>query len=203
MDHYKTIRATASAKLVRKGSRFLALAFPVASPAEAEEVLEEIKRHYHDATHHCYAYRLITKDTVIARTDDASEPAGSAGRPILQALEAQDLLNTLVVVVRYFGGTKLGIGGLIRAYGDAAREALAQAEIITRIRKERLHLCYPPELTGEVLRVVNQYPAEIEGQAYSESVTLTVLLPTSQAEEFRRAVREATSGRVEFAEPCE
>lgn len=200
MEHYKTIRSETSARLTRKGSRFLALAFPVASPEEVEVLLRRVKRRYHDATHHCYAYRLITKDTVVARADDAGEPAGSAGPPILHILESQDLLNVLVVVVRYFGGTKLGLGGLSRAYADATREALARAEIAVRARRARLQLRYPAELTGEVLRLVNQYHAAIEAQTYEEGPRLTVSLPRAQLEPFRLALREATSGRIEFAE---
>ncbi|MGQ9478119.1 MAG: YigZ family protein, partial [Candidatus Bipolaricaulia bacterium] len=133
----------------------------------------------------------------------ASEPAGSAGPPILQVLEAQGLLNVLIVVVRYFGGTRLGLGGLSRAYADVAREALAQAEIVTEVQRERLQLRYPAELTGKVLRLVNQYHAEIEAQVYDydEGPRLTLSLPRSQLERFRLALREATSGQIEFGEP--
>lgn len=191
------------AKLTRKGSRFIALAYPVVSLKEIEERLNEIKRRYHDATHHCYAYRLITGEGIVARADDAGEPTRSAGPPLLRALEGEDLLNILIVVVRYFGGTKLGIGGLIRAYGGVAREALAQAEIVERVKTVKLRLRYPPELFGMVLRLVNRYRAEVEGVAYSEQPILTATLPLSQFEEFRRALTEITSGRVEFLGPGE
>ncbi|NIT78379.1 MAG: YigZ family protein, partial [Thermoplasmata archaeon] len=92
----------------RKGSRFIALAQGVTSKEEIEQRLEEVKRRYYDATHHCYAYRLITGEGIATRADDAGEPSGSAGSPILQILEGAGLLNVLVIVVRYYGGTKLG-----------------------------------------------------------------------------------------------
>lgn len=201
MDHYKTIRRAASARLVRRGSRFVGLAHPVVATPQVRQLLKEIKARYHDATHYCYAYRLIGREGIIASSDDGGEPARSAGPPILRVLEAQGLLNTLVVVVRYFGGTKLGVGGLIRAYGDAARETLAQAEVITEIRKAWLALRYPPELTAEVMRIVKRYGAEVEGQDYAECSRLIVSLPASQVEGLRRALGEATAGRVEFGEP--
>ncbi|MCR4404755.1 MAG: IMPACT family protein [Candidatus Acetothermia bacterium] len=198
MDEYRTIRGPTSVKLVRKGSRFIALAHPVGSAEEAARLLKEIRARYHDATHHCYAYRVVTDDGIAASSADGGEPARSAGLPILRAIEARGLLNTLVVVVRYFGGTKLGLGGLIRAYGDAAREALAQAEVMTEVRKARLALRYPLELTGEVMCLVNQYRAEIEEQDYREGQRLVVSLPASLIAELRHALSEATSGRVEF-----
>ncbi len=156
------------------------------------------RRRYHDATHLCYAYRLHTRNGIVARAHDAGEPAGSAGAPILQVLEGIELLNVLVIVVRYYGGTKLGIGRLTRAYSDAAKEALGRAEVIIELRRERLLLRFPPELTGKVIRLVNQYEAQIEHLDYAQRPRLTVALPASQREAFRRALADATSDRVEF-----
>jgi len=198
LDRYRTIKGEAAAKLTRKGSRFIGIAYPVEDLEEVKRRLAEAERRYRDATHRCYAYRLLTEGGIVARGDDAGEPARSAGPPILRVIEGQDLLNTLVIVVRYFGGTKLGIGGLIRAYGDAAKEALDQAEIVERARTVKLRIRYPLELFGEVMRLLNRYGAEVEEVAYSERPTLTATLPLSQSEEFRRALKESTSGRVEF-----
>jgi len=198
LDRYRTIKGEAEAKLTRKGSRFIALAYPVESLEGVKDYLDRIKRRYHDATHHCYAYRLITGEGIVAHADDAGEPARSAGPPILQVIEGQDLLNVLVIVVRYFGGTKLGIGGLIRAYGDAVKEALAQAEVVERGTTVKLRIRYPLELTGEVMRLLSRYRAEVEEITYTEQPLLTATLPLSQSERFRRALGEITSGRVEF-----
>jgi uncharacterized YigZ family protein len=203
LDRYRTIAGEAVAKLTRKGSRFIAFAYPVRSLKEVKDHLNRIKRRYHDATHHCYAYRLIAEGGIVVHADDAGEPVRSAGPPILQVIEGEDLLNILVIVVRYFGGTKLGIGGLIRAYGDAAKEALAQAEVVERVKMEKLRIRYPPELFGEVMRLVNQYRVEVEGIAYSDQPVLIATLPLSQSEEFRRALQEITSGRVEFLQDQE
>ena len=197
-DRYRTIQGESVTKLTRKESRFIGIAYPARSLAEAKDHLDKIRRHYHDATHHPYAYRLITERGIVAYSDDDGEPARSAGPPILRVIEGKDLLNVLVVVPRYFGGTKLGIGGLIRAYSDAAREALARAEIVVQVRRESLRLRYPPELTGEVMRLLSRYRAEISEIAYSDRPVLTATLPSSQSEEFRRALQETTSGRVEF-----
>ena len=198
---HRTIKEPAEARITRKGSRFLAFAYPVADEAMVEAILEEVRKRYHDATHHCYAYRLLTGEEVLVRVSDAGEPAGSAGPPILRALESQGLINVLLVVVRYFGGTKLGIGGLIRAYGDAARAALAAAEVIEYIPKIQLRLSYPAELTGEVLRVVNRHGGEILAQGFADQPELIIELPTAKLEAFQRELSEATAGqgRVELS----
>ncbi|MFQ6090882.1 MAG: IMPACT family protein, partial [Candidatus Bipolaricaulia bacterium] len=112
LDRYRTIKGEAAAKLTRRGSRFIGIAYPVESLEEVKRRLAEAGRRYRDATHRCYAYRLLTESGIVAHSDDGGEPARSAGPPILRVIEGQDLLNILVIVVRYFGGTKLGIGGL-------------------------------------------------------------------------------------------
>ena len=198
---HRTIKEPAEARITRKGSRFLTFAYPVGDEAIVEAILEEVRKRYHDATHHCYAYRLLTGEEVLAQASDAGEPAGSAGPPILRALESQDLINVFLVVVRYFGGTKLGIGGLIRAYGDAARAALAAAEVIEYTPKIQLRLSYPAELTSEVLRVVNRHRAEILAHKFADQPELIIELPAAKLEAFQRELSEATAGqgRVELS----
>src|SRR5690606_11612852 len=122
-DTYRVVAGTARAELREKGSRFIAEVFPVETEEEAAAAIEAVRRREHAATHHCTAYRLGPEGELFRASDDG-EPSGTAGLPILRQIEARGLTNTLVVVTRYFGGTKLGRGGLIRAYGEAAARAL-------------------------------------------------------------------------------
>ena len=127
---FKTIMAEVSGEIVIKGSRFIAHATPVSVQSAAAEFIASISQRFHDATHNCFAWKIGLSDAAVFRFSDAGEPSGAAGRPILQAAETRDLTNLAVVVTRYFGGTKLGTGGLIRAYSAATLAALEQAEII-------------------------------------------------------------------------
>ncbi len=200
IDSYRTIAAPVQAKLTRKKSRFIALIYPVSSVEEVGTRLAEVKRSYHDASHRCYAYRVRTKAGTITRADDAGEPAGSAGPPILQALEGADLYDVLAVVVRYFGGVKLGIGGLIRAYGDATREAIAQARVVERVQQVRIRVVFPPELSSPVMGLIHRFGARVEGISYDTRGQALVLLPRSAVSEFTAQLQEATSGQVRITE---
>ncbi|MCH8275985.1 MAG: YigZ family protein, partial [Bacteroidetes bacterium] len=128
MDTYLVLASEARAELKVKGSRFIAVAIPVKNQKQADDAIRQIRKRDYGATHHSTAYRLGSNADVFRFNDDG-EPAGSAGKPILRQIERRELINTLVVVTRYFGGTKLGTAGLIRAYGDAASLALDQARI--------------------------------------------------------------------------
>jgi len=200
IDSYRTIAVPARAKITRKKSRFIGLLYPVSSIDEINEVLERIKRQYHDATHHCYAYRLLGKEGVISRADDAGEPAGSAGPPILQALEGAELYDVLAVVVRYFGGVKLGIGGLIRAYGDAVKEVLAQADIILRVHEIGLEVNFPPQMSGQVMAVLHRCGAKIEKMSYDDLGRVRVRLRSSMVGQFTSQLRDATGARGKIRE---
>lgn len=126
----RTIKENTSAEIVEKKSKFIANLFYIQSQKEAEESLREIKRKYYDAKHYCYAYSIITETGRINRMSDDGEPSGTAGMPILNIIEKQELVNVLVVVTRYFGGILLGTGGLVRAYSNATLEAIKKAEFI-------------------------------------------------------------------------
>ena len=128
-DLYKTILKPAESNLRDHASKFIGYLYPVRNEEEIKNILSELKKQYYDATHHCYAYRLGTKGEIFRANDDG-EPSGSAGKPILNQLLSAQVTNTLAVVVRYFGGTKLGIPGLISAYKEATKEALNAATII-------------------------------------------------------------------------
>lgn len=130
----KTIKQNTSAVIIQKKSKFIANLFYVQAQEEIEEILKEIKRKYHDARHHCYAYSIMTETGRINRMSDDGEPNGTAGMPMLNILLKQEMTNVLVVVTRYFGGILLGTGGLVRAYSDATIEAIKKAELVTEQR---------------------------------------------------------------------
>ena len=147
-DEYRSIEAPSEGLFKDNGSRFIALAYPVETEGQVKEIVSSLKKEYHDARHHCYAYRLGYRADVFRANDDG-EPSGSAGRPILGQIDSLGLSDVLVVVVRYFGGIKLGIPGLIRAYRSSTSDALSSARIITRTASRRFRLEYPYEQRDE------------------------------------------------------
>jgi uncharacterized YigZ family protein len=155
-DCYQTIAGLGEGAYKEKGSKFLAFAFPVRSEAEIAAHLEALAAKYYDARHHCYAWRL-GPDGTKHRANDAGEPNHSAGTPILNELKSRELYDALVVVVRYFGGTKLGIPGLIEAYGSAAADALDAAPKAERILTKPIHITFPYALTSDVGRVIQKF----------------------------------------------
>ena len=196
IDSYRTVARPASARITRKKSRFLADAFPVSSLEEAEHELAGVRRRNHDASHHCFAYRLLTNDGPLNRSEDAGEPSGSAGLPILQRLEAADLLNVLVVVTRYFGGTKLGVGGLVRAYGDAAQEVLEVGDIVERRLRVEVSIDFPIEVNSGVMATIHRHQARVVEIGYDGTPHARVALPPSGIEPFHDAIVEATGDRA-------
>jgi uncharacterized YigZ family protein len=154
-DEFLTLEKPAQGTYKEKGSRFLGFAFPVESEDQVKTRLERIKNQYHDARHHCYAYRLGA-DHQTFRMNDDGEPSSTAGRPIYGQIQSYQLTNVLVVVVRYFGGTLLGTSGLIRAYKQAAGEALKQAKIIKKTVKSLYQLEFDYALMGEVMRLLHE-----------------------------------------------
>ena len=128
----KTIKENVNAKKKKKKSRFIADLIYVSSEEEAQANLEQIRKKYYDARHHCFAYRILEKDTILERASDDGEPSGTAGAPMLNLLSKNDLMNVLLVVTRYFGGILLGTGGLVRAYTGASQQAIKKASIVTQ-----------------------------------------------------------------------
>lgn len=155
---------SAHAHFTVKGSKFIAAVLPVSNEEEAREQLTRIRKKYHDATHNCYAWRIHPENE---KSSDDGEPAGSAGKPILQVLKGSGLTNTLVVVTRYFGGTKLGIGGLVRAYGEATSMALAETKTVTLYPLLVLSCAVSFRESQSVYQTVNRFPdVKISGEEY-------------------------------------
>ncbi len=173
IEEYKTIAAVAEGIYKEKGSKFLASAHPVESEEDVKRILEESRKTYFDARHHCYAY-VLTPERSVFRANDDGEPNHSAGDPILGQIKARQLTDVLVVVVRYFGGTKLGVSGLINAYKTAAEEALNQSEVLTIEIKELAKIQYAYSDTNEVMRLVNELNLEIKDQKFEMDCEMTV-----------------------------
>ena len=168
-DTYLTIAAPAEGLYKDKGSRFMAFAYPIFSEAEVKPLVDSLKAEYYDARHHCYAWRLgieASDGGIRFRANDDGEPAGSAGRPILGQLLARELTNLLVVVVRYFGGIKLGVPGLIAAYREAATDALDHAELVERTEDREMAVEFPYLAMNDVMRAVKEGEAKILEQQF-------------------------------------
>jgi uncharacterized YigZ family protein len=182
-DTYRTIERRATATYRDRASRFIAEAVPVQSEEEIREVLAGIRKQYHDAGHHCFAYRINPQDPVHRFSDDG-EPSGSAGRPILGQIQSENLTNVLVVVTRYFGGTKLGIPGLIRAYRTSASEALSQAGRIEKTVKEIYEVSFRYEAMNDVMRILKE-----------EGVSITDRESDTECR-IRFAIRKSSGARI-------
>lgn len=176
MSQYLTIAAPSSSTYKEKNSKFLAFAYPVNSEAEIKEILNNLKKEYFDARHYCYAYRLQANGQVYRANDDG-EPNHSAGDPILGQLKSANLTYTLLVVVRYFGGIKLGVSGLIQAYKTAAQQAISAATIVQQIEQIQLILNFNYEQLSTVMNVVKDSSIKIINQDFSENCSLIIQLP--------------------------
>jgi len=154
-DSYKTIVNHSEGFFKDRGSKFISHAYPVKTEEEVKDILTQLRKDYYDARHHCYAY-ILNPDKSAFRINDDGEPSGSAGKPIHGQLLSYDLTNILVVVIRYFGGTKLGIPGLINAYREATRDALNQTEVISKTINEYFEIEYQYPLMGNVMRIIKE-----------------------------------------------
>ena len=190
-DTYRTIAKPAEGLFRDKGSKFLAFAYPVRSDTEARTFLETLRKEHPKANHHCYAYRLGL-DRNAYRASDDGEPSGTAGRPILNTLYSQNLTNILVVVVRYFGGTLLGVPGLINAYKSATVEALTQAVVVEKTINETYRVVYGFEQMNEVMKVVKDGQLTVSNQTYDNECTLMI--------ELRKTLVNVVLGRLEKIE---
>jgi uncharacterized YigZ family protein len=183
----------AEAELRVRGSRFIGVAHPISRLEQALSHRDAERRRFHGATHHVIGARLVDGE---CRLDDDGEPSGTGGRPVLRAIESAVLHDIVVVVTRYFGGTKLGTGGLGRAYGSAAAKVLALTPCRTVVRGRRVRVSYDYEDTGAISRLLDAMGAARLGEMYEERADLEVAVAEERVDAFCREVAEATSGRA-------
>lgn len=180
-DTYKTLQAPAQGLFKDKGSRFISLAYPVTSSIEVREIVTSLKKEYYDARHHCYAYLIGQQESQESRANDDGEPSGTGGRPILGQLLSAELTNVLVVVVRYFGGIKLGVPGLINAYRQATIDVLSQAQIVERDIEKVVELEFGYLSMNDVMRLVKDFEPKVIEQQFDNFCRMKLLLRRDRA----------------------
>lgn len=179
-DTYLTIQDKSEGIYTEKRSKFLAFAHPVETIDEIKDLITDYKKKYYDARHVCYAYMLGPERTDF-RVNDDGEPSSTAGKPILGQINSRELTNILVVVIRYFGGVKLGTSGLIVAYREAAAEALSAATVIEKTIEEAVTFTFPYVMMNSVMRVVKELNPRIVEQKYDETCIITLAIKRSMA----------------------
>lgn len=199
-DSFLTLAGPAESELKVQRSRFLGLAFPVQTEQEAQACLSETVRSFHDSRHVCYGYQLGVGENSITRRSDDGEPSGTAGDPILAAIGKLALTDVLVVVVRYFGGVKLGTGGLARAYGQAAAMALAEAEVRKVHLGRDFMIRFPYSQEKSIRRLLETKGGRLMDQVYGEAVTWRIWLAHSVWRGFAEDLTELTAGNVDLEE---
>ncbi|MCX6332952.1 MAG: YigZ family protein [Bacteroidia bacterium] len=185
-DTYRTIKTASNGLYKEKGSRFVSAALPVSEESEIKPIIEEIRKEHHEARHHCYAYLLGAKQE-IWRANDDGEPSGTAGRPILGQIKSAGLTNVLIVVSRYFGGTLLGVSGLINAYRTAAESSLSNAEQIDHTIHEYYVINYPYAAMNDVMKIIKEEEIGQSDQIFELECRITI--------SFRLAAREKILAR--------
>lgn len=187
-DQYRTIGKQSTGIFKDRGSKFISIALPVSSIPEIKDNLEILKKEYHDARHHCYAYRLGTGDDNW-RVNDDGEPSGTAGNPIMGQIKSYGLTNIMIVVIRYFGGTLLGTGGLINAYRAASREALEKAEVITRTVNCTYQLYFGYPAMNDVMKLVKEENLEQSEQVFEIDCKMKIRFRSSLEKNIKTRLR--------------
>lgn len=196
-DTYKSIGALSEGLFKDNGSRFIALAYPVETEAEVKEIVAGLKKEYHDARHHCYAYR-IGLDGGVWRANDDGEPSGSAGRPILGQIDSAGLSDILVVVVRYFGGIKLGIPGLIRAYRTSTADALQQASVVEKVAGTWFRIGFGYGQMQAVMKVVKDLELPQRSQDFGNECTMELRVRLSLVPDYLERIEKITNFNVQI-----
>lgn len=195
LERYKTVYQGKSGEIIEKKSRFIATVRLVENEEEALSFIEEMKKKYWNATHNCFAY-VIGEHRETVRCSDDGEPSGTAGKPMLDVLLGEEMYNTAVVVTRYFGGTLLGTGGLVRAYSKAVQEGLAQSSIIVKQYGAILKIETDYNGLGKIQYLIGERKIPVLDSEYTDKVQIRVILPEKETDRFVRELTEATNGRV-------
>lgn len=195
LERYKTVYQGKTGEIIEKKSRFIATVRLVENEEEALSFIEEMKKKYWNATHNCFAY-VIGEHRETVRCSDDGEPSGTAGKPMLDVLLGEEMYNTAVVVTRYFGGTLLGTGGLVRAYSKAVQEGLAQSSIIVKQYGAILKIETDYNGLGKIQYLIGERKIPVLDSEYTDKVQIRVILPEKETDRFVRELTEATNGRV-------
>ncbi|MBP1764905.1 MAG: hypothetical protein H6Q65_1963 [Firmicutes bacterium] len=195
ITQYRTVKGYSESELEINKSRFITYVNRIETIDDASRFIEQIKKKHLDASHNCSAYTLGDQDQ-LQKADDDGEPTGTAGRPILEVLKKTAVKNVVIVVTRYFGGIKLGAGGLIRAYGKAASNGLLASGLVERILHTRLSICLDYSLQGLVENSLRADGYRIEHKEFAEKVTLTVLEKCGHEETFIKKIRDLTAAQA-------
>lgn len=196
VDNYFTIATSAQTEIKIERSRFIGTALPVLDKRVAEEEYQLLQKKFYDATHNCFAYVVGKGLDVVFRFSDDGEPSGTAGKQIYETIQSRKLTDILVVVTRYFGGVKLGTGGLSRAYREAANESLNQATIVERFLMQPCKLIFAHEQVSAVMKVMSDFKLKPIETRYGEHVELTMTIRMGLFEQFRLAVIDRTQGKA-------
>lgn len=202
MKEYKIVYRGGEGEIVEKKSRFIATVRPVESEEEASSFIAEMKKKYWNATHNCSAF-VVGEHNEIQRSNDDGEPSGTAGHPMLDVLLGEGIHNAAVVVTRYFGGTLLGTGGLVRAYSKSVQAGLAGCTVL--VKKKGFLLRMETDYTGigKIQYILGQRGLLIIGSEYTDKVTVETLVPEAELSSLKEEITEGTSGRTLFAEEKE
>ncbi len=197
VTQYKIIYEGGESEIVEKKSRFIATVASVKTEEEAVEFIESMKKKYWNATHNCFAY-VIGENRELLRFSDDGEPGGTAGKPMLDVILGAELHNVAVVVTRYFGGTLLGTGGLVRAYSSAAQAGLAASKIITKILGIKLKITTDYTGLGKIQYILGENKIQILDSEYTDIVILHALIPSGMLEQIQADITEGTAGKAEL-----
>lgn len=195
-DEFFTIEQEQTAEIRVKGSRFIGTACPVNTEQQATEFIHRVSQKFYDATHSCFAYQIGLGSSIVSRYSDAGEPTGTAGIPIFKVIKGKQLANIVIVITRYFGGTKLGKGGLVRAYSECTLHVLERCTVIKKYLYQKLQLEFDYNLTGPVMRVISLFNASVSESNYDQNPRLILLLRKSMVKNFKSNLIEVTSGKI-------
>jgi len=193
LKHYKTVNGFGEAEITEKKSKFIAAVKPVSTEDEAREFILTLKKKHYNAAHNVFAYRIGERNEIEKQSDDG-EPSGTAGLPVLDVLRGEDIKNTVIVVTRYFGGTLLGTGGLVRAYGKSAKEGVLAAEIIEKILYKYVYITVDYNSSGKIQYEILQREHIIYDTEYTDKVKFTVLCESDKTDGFVKHITDISSG---------
>ena len=203
LKQYKTVYCGGEAEIIEKKSRFIATVCPVKSEEEAIAFIESMRKKYWNATHNCFAY-VIGEQFQMQRCSDDGEPSGTAGKPMLDVLLGEEIHDVVVVVTRYFGGTLLGTGGLVRAYSGATKEGLLASKVITKVHGQKLSVQTDYTGLGKIQYILGQRGLTILNSVYTDKVELEVLIPEDEISGVMAEITEGTNGQaiLQLSEEC-